>query len=557
MLAQYNIIPTPMALSVQGKVRYILRASNGHHSLPNRLYIDDGVILEVRGDGAILDLVNADIVFGECARIEVLNGGELRAYNTVFRPCNEATSWGGIVFTNTAATVTALPTGNIRECTFINADVGLYMGRFAEGGYNTFHDHEISEITIQDNLFSNCRRGILVNNLAPNQAISGNDFQIDNVDKISFHRHEQDCAPIRDNNDYIGIQLQSTSSDYRWLQAYALNIHQNTFIDATSVATSQSQYTGIQSLYSTAQLEISANDFTNMFQSILLSSFGSHPIMIENNEINVTRRARLNNVGSSQIVVPNGTANNIEIFNNKLSCSADAPALTVLASQNAAFMQSAINIGNSSAVIVRDNAIEGFEVGIYVHLTGVSGQRKIKVADNHIKSDYYGIFLDSELRTGVANSINAFIQCNEIEMDLENNTTSVGIAAHFNGTITTSTNHYISANCIKHTHRAIEVVNNTSTSARMPTILNNYLYNYHEAGISIDGEFNRHGGGIPSIGKGNGSYLTQLNGHNTFISNNENNAFDLLLQQEVHQYKPSTMTMDQMEQLLLTIRLIM
>lgn len=534
LLAQYNIIPAPLNTSVQGKTRYVLIGANGHHSLPNRLYIDDGIILEVRGPGAVLDLVNSDVVFGACARLEVLNGGELKAYNTVFRPCNESTSWGGVVFTNTAAAVTDLPTGNIRECTFINADVGLYLGHFAEGGYGrTFINQTISNITIQDNLFSNCRRGIRVNNLAPNQAISGNDFQIDNVDNITFHGHERDCAPIANNNDYIGIELLSAVNAQNLRSDYELNIHQNTFIDATPIATSQSEYTGIQSLTSLAKLEISANDFTNMFQSMRLSVHfrgADRYMMIENNEINVTRRARLNNVGSSQIVI-NETANNasrnVEIFNNRLSCSAEALALNVLPSQTAAFMQSAIHIDNISSSIIRDNIIEGFEVGIYVHQAGNSGQRRAKIADNQIKSNYYGIFLDSELATEVKNSINTFIQCNEIEMDLENTTTSVGIAVHFNRKISPSTNYYLTSNCIKHTYRAIEVVNNSSESARMPTILNNYLYNYNEAGISIDGKFNRHGGGVPSIGRGNDANWTLLNGHNTFISNNENNAFDI------------------------------
>jgi len=195
-------------------------------------------------------------------------------------------------------------------------------------------------------------------------------------------------------------------------------------------------------------------------------------------------------------------------------------------------MQSAINIDNTSYSIVRDNVIEGFEVGIYIHQEGNSGQRLIKVADNHIKSNYYGIFLDSELNptSTTANSLNAFIQCNEIEMDLENHTTSVGIAAYFN-LGNAGSNHYITGNCIKHTYRAIEVVNRTTSAARMPTILNNYLYNYIEAGISIDGVFNRHTttGANPSIGQGNDDNFKGLNGHNTFISNNENNAFDIFV----------------------------
>lgn len=525
LLTQHNI--NGPFVDANGITRYLL-VGGVHHSLPSRVYIDNEIVVEVRGDGASLDLVNSDIVFGECARLEILNGAELKAYNTVFRPCSEVTSWGGVIFTRTAPTST-MPTGNIRECTFINADIGLSLGIYPTYG-GTINNQTISDITIQDNLFSNCRRGIRVNNLAPNQAISGNDFQIDNVDNITFH--DINCAPITNRNDYMGIQLLSTldMAKIRW--DYGLSIHQNTFIDATPVGSSNNEYTGIQSLTSTAQLEISANDFTNMFQSLNLAvpnSAESRYMMIENNEINVTRRSILNNIGSSQIVVRAGK--NIEIFNNRLSCSADSEPLTILGGQ-AAFMQSAINIDNAEFTNVRDNDIEGFEVGIYIRQTGRTGERLIKIADNKIKSNYYGIFLDSELNTSVYNSLNAYIQCNEVEMDLEGHTTSVGIAVHFNDTISSSTNHFISGNCIKHTYRAIEIVNNTSLSARMPTVLNNYLYNYREAGISINGEFNRAGGTAPTIGQRNGGVFSTndpFSGHNTFISNNENSAFDIFV----------------------------
>lgn len=534
ILTQYNMVQTPMSASIQGKVRYVLTDQTS--SLPSRLYIDDGIILEVRGVNASLDLVNSDVVFGECARIEVLNGAELKAYNTVFRPCDESTSWGGIVFTVSGGATTTLPIGNIRECTFINADVGLYLGDFDEGGYianNTIvNKNSISEITIQDNLFSNCRRGIRIENLAPNQAISGNDFQIDNVDNITFHEYGVGCVPIVDDNTYMGIQFASGEIRQMVNNLFELNIHQNTFVDATPILTSQSEYTGIQSSRGVTRVEISANDFTNMFQSIKLGlnpNFGNYPMMIENNEINVTRRSTLNNVGSSQIVITNGV--DIEVFNNKLSCSAEAPALNIL--DNQALMQSAINIDNSSSTIVRDNVIEGFEVGIYIHQTGSSGERRVKVADNKIKSNYYGIFLDSELGgTTTANSNNAYIQCNEIEMDMEENTTSVGIATYFNlGSL--GSNHYISGNCIKHTNRAIEIVNRTSGVVRMPTVLNNYLYNYLEAGILIEGEFNRHlNSSTPTIGQLNATLAAanpNFGGHNTFISNNEDNAFDVFV----------------------------
>jgi hypothetical protein len=66
----------------------------------------------------------------------------------------------------------------------------------------------------------------------------------------------------------------------------------------------------------------------------------------------------------------------------------------------------------------------------------------------------------------------------------------------------------------------------------MPTVLNNYLYNYLEAGISIDGAFNRNGNSNPTIGQMNVELPTTtpgFGGHNTFISNNRNNAVDIFV----------------------------
>lgn len=532
----------------QNSETFFLLRNGDYYTLPDRVYIDDGIILEVRGAGTILDLVSSDIVFGECAGIEVTDEAELRAYNTVFRPCDETTSWTGISFT-AIVPAQAPSRGSIRECTFINADAAINLGRTRYP--RTFPNQTIANVLIQDNLFTNCKTGIRVNNFAPNKAISNNTFTIDNVDKVKFHRiNTTDCslsnAADADHNLFKGIHLLSSVNLNEITSSYVLNIHQNNFINATPTFSltgqagygynnDDNQFVGIHSDNSLALLEISSNAFTNMHQSInvagaTFSAENQRNTTIENNIINVTKRSYLNGRGEGQIVI-NGMPN-VDITGNTISCSAEDQALTPITGTGAAFMQSAIHFDNSQYGYVTDNEITGFEVGIYVHQEGVAGQRAMKIANNKIKSEHYGIFLDSELASAVQNSINAYIQCNEIEMDLEVNTISIGIGVLHRNVFTehaSTYNHYITSNCIKNTTRAIQIVNDASYDIRLPMILNNFLYNYVEAGILIDGQFNRHTGTTPSIGQGNGQDLTNLNGHNSFISNNENNAFDIFV----------------------------
>jgi len=52
----------------------------------NKYYIADNVIVTV--DGVALDITNVDVVFGECAGIDFINGGYLRSNNSVYRPCS-------------------------------------------------------------------------------------------------------------------------------------------------------------------------------------------------------------------------------------------------------------------------------------------------------------------------------------------------------------------------------------------------------------------------------------------------------------------------------------
>ena len=59
-----------------------------------------------------------DVIFGECAGIQFIGDAEVRANNSVFRPCDVNETWLGFIFRGTA-------NGVINESTFKNAQTAL------------------------------------------------------------------------------------------------------------------------------------------------------------------------------------------------------------------------------------------------------------------------------------------------------------------------------------------------------------------------------------------------------------------------------------------------
>ena len=58
-----------------------------------KYYVHSGVTVTV--DNTTRDLTNVDVVFGTCAQINFTNSAEIRANNSVFRPCDRNASWRG------------------------------------------------------------------------------------------------------------------------------------------------------------------------------------------------------------------------------------------------------------------------------------------------------------------------------------------------------------------------------------------------------------------------------------------------------------------------------
>lgn len=496
----------------------VARLSGGDHIvLPSKVFIGSNMTLVVEGENTVVDFTNADVVLGTCTGIEVREEARLISNNAVFRACDMTSSWSGITFESGAGL-----NASIKESTFINADIALNFLRDLE---NT----QAATLEIQNNLFTDCQISISFEDYAASNTISGNTFQIANVDNITY------C----NTSDLIAIRVEGENKS----QGDELRLSQNNFINGTPLS-SASEYTGIAIYEENIDVAISNNNFTDMFRSIDVlvanqtqgeGAVNTLPFVIENNAIEVTRRFGTRLRGEYQIRV--NKASHVNIINNTIVNTAGALAVVptlpvdgVPTSQVHTIMNGGIYVEgslnfNQSQGVIRDNEILGFEVGIHAVNTDV-----IKISENKIKSEYYGIFVDHD---GSAAQVQGqefmtefvSIKCNEIEMDFEANTVSIGIAFEINSRISRS-HHFIVGNCIKNTYRAIQIRREGVLASQLPTILNNYMYNFVDAGILIDGEFRGDIGGNNELPGG-----AFFRGHNSFIGNNDQFAsnFDIVM----------------------------
>jgi len=453
------------------------------HTLPDRLFVPDGITFRVSNSGTVLDLTNTDMVFGECAELEIYDEATLIAYNSVFRNCNPSVSWNGIEIYQANSNT------SLKECTILGADIGIDIRGNNSGAL-------VSDIAIQNNLFSNNRIGVNTVDFASSKQISGNTFQLDSPDQISYL--DTDCNPISENSSFIGVQISRGKGDA------LIRLSQNDFINGTG-SDNEATFIGISVLEQSTNLSVSGNHFTDMYRSIDINNIGglgSHiaqPIVIENNNIEVTRDFGARDRGNYQIRIDQAAY--VEVINNEIYSSAEAFPINIDLFDNkpfaigSYFMNDAIFVTGErntlfSQGIIRDNEILGFEVGIHAVNTD-----RIRISENEIKTQYYGIFAFHNGVVDITEAEMISIKCNNIEMDFERSTSAVGIAFHLPMKGETDEKHFIVGNCIKNTHRAIEVIqrdfldpsNFNGDEVAMPIIKNNFLYNYVDAGILING----------------------------------------------------------------------
>lgn len=391
-----------------------------------KYYIAPGVTVTV--DGATLDLTNVDLVFGECAGIDFINQGHVRANNSVFRPCNEDETWRGFSFTGGSD-------GVVNECTFKNAQRGMAFGSGAAQ-----QDNSTARIT--NNLFVNCRWGVFVEFDDFADAITGNTFIVD--DRMINYAPDS-CFISPYNNDHYGIA--GTAAGFEAM------ISQNDFVNA-SEANAAKELIGFWGLQTRGRL--TANNFTNCLEAVEISE--CEFFSIENNEIEITQDFRQN---LNQIRVSGGTW--IWITGNHLvnSVEHDKFALT----------GAAIYADNTRIINIKENTVEGFLNGIQAMslIQGNIGENKIS------NSAIYGIYMEDGQEVDIA--------CNQIDMRLQNDITVVGIG--YLQYDPSSGGNRIRGNCISNTAWAILTF--SAVGGNIPLIVNNYMYNYTTYGVYNDG----------------------------------------------------------------------
>ncbi|MBO72187.1 MAG: hypothetical protein CMD35_01100 [Flavobacteriales bacterium] len=425
----------------------------------NKVYIDDDVTVWVVG--ATLDITSMDVIFGECAGISFVNGGTLRASNSVFRPCDLNRTWRGLRFLNNRVA----DVGIINECTFKNALDAVFIENV--GGEET-----VSNVRLTNNLFSNCRAGVVLEEIAIDKSITGNTFQVDN-DKPYF---ASNC-----NSESSGLSA-GISMDDTEIKA---EIAQNDFVNMAN----NWGFTGIKGTRVVGG-SLSKNTFTNNERSVWIGM--STKISVEDNTVSITP-----SVSSDRTQFLVEYANDIRVIGNTFyNSDLNYSSLTQNSSSSSI---AAIGVFNANLINIKSNEIKGFENGIFASNLGNSN-----IGENNIEDAWhYGVY--------AINPKNVDISCNTINMELIDDVTVVGIGVFYSQTITNGSNS-IRGNCIFETSTAIHIEDIGVGNSTAPVIKNNYLYNYTVNGIAFQSV-----NATSALGSG----LTQTTaGKNTFVSNN-------------------------------------
>ncbi|MCB9263169.1 MAG: T9SS type A sorting domain-containing protein [Flavobacteriales bacterium] len=429
----------------------------------DKVYIPNNVIITVKG--AILDLTNVDVIFGECAGIVFEEGAIMRANNSVFRPCDMNKTWLGFTYIGSA-------NGVLNECTFKNAQIAMNYIRVPE-----------AKIKTVNNLFENCRISIQFSESRNFDGITGNTFYVDR-NAINYH---VECKIAID-----AVSILPYHSDHYGVLAHNSvlygNVSQNDFINAQEVEGTDTTklFYGVQ-LNECSYGEFSSNNFTDLYRSVEVNR--SSNVHIEANRLEVNS-FNYYGVLKSQHQINVNSSSSVNVSNNTLIYSftkerEDIPWNT----------HSAIYLENASQTTVNNNQIKGFE----------SAVQAVRCSDILIKENtledvgYVGIYLDNVLYSDV--------MCNTLNLEDDNKTTRIGIYYVTQDKSSPEVN--ISGNCIFEASTAMLFDGLGDYCFILPRISNNFMYNYTEFGIDI-----RYMTG--DIGQSGGA---QDGGRNTFASN--------------------------------------
>ncbi|MGB3468063.1 MAG: M43 family zinc metalloprotease, partial [Cyclobacteriaceae bacterium] len=439
------------------------KISGGNYvTWPDKVFVESGLTVIVEGAGSVLDITNADVVFGECARIQVRNGARIISNNAVLRPCDETLTWQGVEF---VSTINAAPSGSFTESTFINATTGLNVIRSVKALKGTPIQLEVS-----NNLFLNNRTAINNGNDYFEGTISGNTFRLEAsvVDLLYCTEQKPEGKP---STGFTGVRF--TYGKYPNYSVRNLNvISQNDFVKAMSLVGEESKklhFNGIV-LSGTIGTNITTNRFTNNDQSIVMDRV--EDVSVENNTIEVTRRSNAD-LGTYQITF-DGVGNypyNALIQHNEILNTAELYDESGAVNSNGDFVGTgAIYVSRGGKVDIEDNHINGFEIGIFIDNYKSAGIFN-RIVNNKIEAHLYGIYQRGIRYT--SKKYTSFIGCNTIEMllDTKANTLSSGTVGYYldytSSTVfsnnaasnaAVSGNVFLFGNCIMNTTSAIKLV---------------------------------------------------------------------------------------------------
>lgn len=472
--------------------------------LPYKSFVTEEITIP---SGAKLIINNCEVLFAYTYAGFVFEPfAQVDAQNSALKPCDPTSYWKGFKFI--ASQFDDFSSGVIHECVFTSAEKAVSLVYNDEGGDYLMMD-------IMNNEFFNCKYSVVVNQIEFTGPIAGNTF------------HKNANTP-----DYSGFDSWAELDIPIGLAISGSVLHRDiTDNHFTCDATGDFHpYKGLVSYSS--QFNAVNNDFTNMFRALDIIGDGD-VIRFEANNIKYSALYEpsysLTDQNTYAVRITN-TNTGVLLFDNFFHYYAD----------NVDLNKYAVYAENSSQVFVFTNTINGFsdviqfidvqEAYIFKNTisnfnrTGVLLQESsdIMVYLNNISTSYF--FSDGLQMTGILSdeSHNLKLIANTINMDgierLEDiypnaSSSSVGIECLTDGDADDLT---IQENCIFEVGVAISLVQSigcgspTPTNCNIPTITNNYMYNYCDAGIRFSGNY------AGNIGTAN---TAAAGARNSFVSN--------------------------------------
>lgn len=454
----------------------------------HKIYVSKGVTVTI--DGAILDVTNTDVIFGECAGLEFINNATIRSTNSVYRPCEIDDIWKGLLFKVSA---TSPFYGFMNTSTIKNATYGIA----AEGTSN-----EMFNVRITNNTFINCFRGVSLGSIHMKTSITGNTFNKNDLFPTFMEGNNQFVCEVPGsavsypfalgiNADRVSFEgLISTNNFIRTDDGYS---------NANLVTSNEDQFYGIvirNRGVNDARTIMSNNVFENNTVGVVV--FKADDISIMNNTFSysiVRSNLQVSTESSKQIFF--NQVNYARIFGNEIVNNSDEET----GSSNDL---TGVFLFKSNIINIKENEISNFETGVFI-----TRGTNMNISDNLIKnSDNYGIALQD------CNN-NVSVSCNVIDNHLRNNgVTTIGIGVIDVSAINGSNTSEIKSNCIYECTTALHF--ESANGNQGPQVRNNFLYNYTRFGVNAIGM---------DLSNCLGTDVSALNsGTNSFVSNNNSNG---------------------------------